>query len=249
MLLFSPILLALCLHMGLAYAYFYLLFTTFTPIFQNNYGFTTKTVGLSYLGVGIGFLIGQACFAKLGDAILLTLAKKNGGEMKPEYRLPLACVGGVFIPVGFFWYGWAVQGRVAWIVPILGTVVIGLGNSLIFVSHAHYAKHLVLLCDADELTVADRNPSVHYRRLRALCRVWARGQYSDALRYGSCFTPCRTEDVCDARIGMGKFPACVSGAGDGAASGAVICVWSEDEGLERGEVEEVMRFETTELLS
>lgn len=134
MIAFSPILAAMCLHMGLAYSYFYLLFTTFTQIFQDNYHFSPKTVGLSYLGVGIGFISGQIIFAQLGDKILLRLAKKHGGELKPEYRLPLGCIGGIFIPIGFFWYGWTVQFKVFWIVPILGSAVSGLGNSLVFVS-------------------------------------------------------------------------------------------------------------------
>jgi len=68
MLIFSPILAALCLHMGLAYAYFYLLFTTFTDIFTRNYHWEFKLVGLSFLGVGFGFLVGCVTFhAYLAD--------------------------------------------------------------------------------------------------------------------------------------------------------------------------------------
>jgi hypothetical protein len=135
MLVFSPIVFTLSVHMGLVYAYFYLLFTTLTSIFQDHYHFSPSTVGLSYLGVGIGFLIGQTIFARLGDRILIMMtAKAEGGEMKPEYRLPLCCVGGIFVPIGLFWYGWSVQAKVFWIVPIIGTAVIGLGNALIFVS-------------------------------------------------------------------------------------------------------------------
>jgi hypothetical protein len=134
MLLFSPIVLALSVYMGLIYAYFYLLFTTFTPIFEENYHFPPSTVGLSYLGVGVGFLIGQASFVKLGDPVLKKCAARFGkGDLKPEYRLPLCCLGSVFVPVALFWYGWSVVGHVHWIVPIIGTGFIGLGNALIFV--------------------------------------------------------------------------------------------------------------------
>jgi hypothetical protein len=134
MLLFSPIVLALSVYMGLIYSYFYLLFTTFTPIFEQNYHFPPDTVGLSYLGVGVGFIIGQASFAKLGDPVLKQCAARFGkGELKPEYRLPLCCIGALFIPVALFWYGWSVVGHVHWIVPIIGTGFLGLGNALIFV--------------------------------------------------------------------------------------------------------------------
>lgn len=134
MLLFSPIVLALSVYMGLIYSYFYLLFTTFTPIFEQNYHFPPDTVGLSYLGVGVGFIVGQASFAKLGDPVLKKCAARFGkGELKPEYRLPLCCIGALFIPIALFWYGWSVVGHVHWIVPIIGTGFLGLGNALIFV--------------------------------------------------------------------------------------------------------------------
>jgi hypothetical protein len=103
MLVFSPIVLSLSIFQGLLYAYFYLLFTALTPIFENNYHFSPQIVGLSYLGIGTGFLIGQMAFARLGDRILKIMAKRLGnGEMKPEYRLPLCCFGGIFTPVGLF---------------------------------------------------------------------------------------------------------------------------------------------------
>jgi hypothetical protein len=120
--------------MGLIYSYFYLLFTTLTPVFETNYGFSTSIVGLSYLGVGFGFLIGQVSYARLGDEILRRMTRKSGSsEMKPEYRLPLSIVGGALVPVGLFWYGWSVEGGVHWIMAVIGTGVIGIGNCLIFV--------------------------------------------------------------------------------------------------------------------
>jgi hypothetical protein len=119
MLIFSPTILALSLHMGLAYAYFYLLFTTFTSVFEETYNFSPNVVGLSYLGVGVGFLIGQMIYAQLGDLILKMVAAKRAGELKPQYRSPLSCIGAVCIPVGFFWYGWSAQAKVFCIVPII----------------------------------------------------------------------------------------------------------------------------------
>lgn len=134
MLIYSPMLAALSFHMGLGYAYFYLLFTTFTNIFEASYHFKPNLVGLSYLGCGLGFLAGQVVIARLSDMILKRLAHRGGGEMKPEYRLPLACIGGVFIPFGFLWYGWTAQFQSFWLIPIMGTALITFGNELVFVS-------------------------------------------------------------------------------------------------------------------
>jgi hypothetical protein len=101
LLVFSPIVLSLSIFQGLMYSYFYLLFTTFTPIFENNYHLSPQIVGLSYLGIDTGLLIGQMAFARVGDRILKLIAKRWGnGEMKPAYRLPLCCFGWAFYAGG-----------------------------------------------------------------------------------------------------------------------------------------------------
>lgn len=138
MLAFSPIVLSLSVYMGLVYSYFYLLITTLTPTFENVYHFKSNIVGLSYLGLGVGYLLGQFTFARLSDRILkkrAAMAKEGQGEMKPEYRLPLAVFGGFSVPIAFFWYGWSAQAKAHWILPIIGPAFLGAGNSLIFVWH------------------------------------------------------------------------------------------------------------------
>jgi hypothetical protein len=136
MLIFSPIVLSVSVYMGLMYSYFYLLITTLTPTFETVYHFKPNVVGLSYLGLGVGYLVGQFTFARLSDRMLkkkAAEAKEGKGEMKPEYRLPLAAVGGVSAPIAFFWFGWAAQAKAHWILPIIGPMFLGFGNSLIFV--------------------------------------------------------------------------------------------------------------------
>lgn len=64
-----------------------------------------------------------------------TIADVAMGPMKPEYRLVTLPFGALFLTVGLFWYGWAAdEGRTHWIVPILGTGVVGLGNIFIFMA-------------------------------------------------------------------------------------------------------------------
>ncbi|KAF1810827.1 cycloheximide resistance protein [Eremomyces bilateralis CBS 781.70] len=138
MLIFSPVVLSLSIYTGLVYAYFYLLFTTFTSIFSGIYNFSTDIVGLSFVGVGVGFLIGQIAFSNISDRLLKSLAAKRGGGFKPEYRMPPCLIGAVCIPIGLFWYGWAAQARAHWIVPLIGTSFVGLGNSIIFMSITTY---------------------------------------------------------------------------------------------------------------
>lgn len=49
MLILSPIVLLTSLYIGIVYGYFYLLFTTFTLVFEEKYGFSSGSVGLTYV--------------------------------------------------------------------------------------------------------------------------------------------------------------------------------------------------------
>ncbi|KAK4561157.1 hypothetical protein LTR86_005112 [Recurvomyces mirabilis] len=124
----SPICALMSLYMAIVYAIMYLLFTTFTFVFEEHYGFSGSTVGLVYIGCGVGNLIGLAVLGKISDPIMKYLAKKhNGGKLKPEYRLPVLMYAGPTIPVGMFIYGWTTQYHIQWAVPLFGTLLVGLG--------------------------------------------------------------------------------------------------------------------------
>ncbi|OLL23851.1 putative transporter [Neolecta irregularis DAH-3] len=122
----SIIVLCLSLYIALIYGYLYILFTTFTEVFESTYAFNNGTAGLSYLGIGIGFLIGLFIVGNTSDRIFIYLSKKNGRQL-PEYRFPIMIVGAIFVPVGLFWYGWSVERHDHWIVPIIGTTPFGIG--------------------------------------------------------------------------------------------------------------------------
>lgn len=123
----SPICGLMSLYMAIVYAFLYLLFTTFTYVFEENYGFSQSTVGLVYLGMGIGNFIGLAILGATSDRMMNYLARKNNTSIKPEYRLPLLMYAGPFIPAGLFIYGWTAQYQIQWAVPLLGTLFVGIG--------------------------------------------------------------------------------------------------------------------------
>lgn len=125
LLLFSPIVLALSTYMAVVYGYLYLLFTTITEVYEGQYHFSQGTVGLTYLGIGVGSLFGVIIFGIASDRIVK--AKSKTGEMKAEYRLPPMIPGSFIIPIGLFLYGWTADKHVFWIAPIIGTGLVGLG--------------------------------------------------------------------------------------------------------------------------
>lgn len=141
-LILSPIVFATSIYVGVVYGYQYLMFATFTEVFEEQYGFSTKSVGLTYLGFGVGSLLGLFAIGTVSDRILKAKSKPTpespSGTMKPEYRLPPLVVGAYFIPAGLFMYGWSAQYKTHWIVPIIGTALIGIGSISVFMCIVSY---------------------------------------------------------------------------------------------------------------
>lgn len=138
MLCLQPIVTLMAVDMAIVYGYLYLLFTTFTYVFERQYGFTSGQAGLVYLGLGIGSLIGLVVFGGGSDWLMKHKAKKNNGVFKPEFRLPPLIPGAFLVPVGLFWYGWSAQANTHYIVPILGSGVVGTGMLATFMGTQTY---------------------------------------------------------------------------------------------------------------
>ncbi|KAK1245884.1 hypothetical protein MKX07_004953 [Trichoderma sp. CBMAI-0711] len=148
MLVLSPISIICGVYVGVVYAYLYLLFTSLTPLFMEIYHFKTSYAGLTFLGIGFGSMIGVAFFSLTSDSNIKkkaaeeALAAEAEGRapegMKPEYRLSPLMVGAVVLPMGFFIYGWTAEYKVHWIAPIIGTVVIGVGDLIVYMSLQMY---------------------------------------------------------------------------------------------------------------
>lgn len=218
LLFLSPIVLALSTFMAVVYGYLYLLFTTITEVFEDTYHFSSGAVGLTYLGIGLGSILGLAIFGVASDRIVK--AKSAAGEMKPEYRLPPMIPGAYAIPIGcgscsaitcwekltniVFIYGWTAEKHVFWIVPIIGTGLVGLGLLATFVYNPSLPPHY--FCINLHL---DANFYVPCRRLHSTRRLCPRSQHRPALP-GRCSSPIgRPQDVRDPRSWMGKLFACV----------------------------------------
>lgn len=132
MLIFSPTILIFSVYMAIVYGYLYLLFTTLTLVFESVYHFSQGSIGLTFLGIGVGSILGLVLFGGGSDRLVKHLTAKNGGEMKPEYRLPPLIPASCFIPIGLFWYGWSAEKKLHWIMPIIGTGWVGLGMIAMF---------------------------------------------------------------------------------------------------------------------
>ncbi|KAK1689911.1 major facilitator superfamily domain-containing protein [Colletotrichum godetiae] len=136
LLVYSPIILTLSICAAVNYGFIYIIFTTMTSTFMSRYGLSHGVVGLTYLGFGIGNIVGNVTLGALSDKLVKAMARK--GEMKPEYRLPPLIPGSLLVPIGLFLYGWTLQYNVHFMVPLAGTFLVGVGTILIFMSINSY---------------------------------------------------------------------------------------------------------------
>lgn len=136
MLLRSPIVALFTIYIAVVYGYLYLMFTSITEVFQQHYGFNSDVIGLVFLGLGVGSMMGLVIFSTTSDRHVKRHALRDSHEglLQPEYRLQLLPVGAIILPAGLLLYGWTAEYRVHWMVPIIAMAVIGTGNILIFLA-------------------------------------------------------------------------------------------------------------------
>ena len=129
------------------------MFTSFTQVFKDYYGLSTKLIGFAFLGLGLGSFIGVAIFSATSDK----QAKKQtdsvddddleeGGSaslssatiIKPEYRLLPLPWAVLCMAFGLLTYGWTIYFGLHWMVPVLCTVFIGIGQLVLFLAIQMY---------------------------------------------------------------------------------------------------------------
>lgn len=152
----SPIVTLSALFISISYAILFLMFTSMTTVFQEHYRFSTSTVGLAFIGLGVGSILGVAIYAITSDRYLRKKAAKfeaaseqntatetntttgsptaRAQGIQPEHRLLHLPFGSMMLPVGLLIYGWTIQYRVHWVVPIMATSLIAAGNILVYMS-------------------------------------------------------------------------------------------------------------------
>ena len=136
--LMQPIVFTMSTYQAIIFATTYSIYTNMQPIYQGEYGFNTEQVGLLYLGPGLGFLTAVWFLVPRIDTVWKALANRHGGKGRPEFRLPLANIGSVFIPVSLFWFAWTVQFHVWWPATIASTYFYGIGQVMILNTTTNY---------------------------------------------------------------------------------------------------------------
>ncbi|KAI5966193.1 uncharacterized protein KGF55_000502 [Candida pseudojiufengensis] len=133
MLFTEPILFLISLYNAFVYGILYLFLTVIPMIFTGTYGWSHGVGELPYLAMFVGTIFG-GIVVFLFELRSKRIMKENNGIVAPEVKLLPMMVGSVAFTIGIFWLGWAggFGTKVHWIVPVLGTVPIGVGLIAIF---------------------------------------------------------------------------------------------------------------------
>lgn len=99
--------------------------TTITEVFERVYGFSKGSAGLTFIGLGVGCVVG-VFFCKATLDIWVKRHMRDG-QIKPEQRLPPVIFGGLILPVSLFMYGWTIEAHTQWMAPIIATAILSLG--------------------------------------------------------------------------------------------------------------------------
>jgi multidrug resistance protein len=135
---FQPIVATMAVYQALIFGTTYSIYTNMQPIYSDLYGFDTEKVGLLYLGPGLGFLFAVWFLVPRIDTVYKSLTAKNNEKARPEFRLPLANIGAVLIPISLFWFAWTVEKHAHWFASISGTFFYGIGQVMILNTTQNY---------------------------------------------------------------------------------------------------------------
>ncbi|KIW05911.1 hypothetical protein, variant [Verruconis gallopava] len=140
------------------------------------YNFSAADVGNLNIAPAIGSIIGVAWGGPIVDWAIVRLARRNGGLYEPEMRLVLFILPGTLMPVGVFMYGLCTAEGMHWIIPTIGSALIGFGIG----GTGDIA--LTYLQDAYELVLPDALIGVAFvRNIMATILVFAIGPWFDGM--------------------------------------------------------------------
>lgn len=133
-LLIQPLVAFLSIYTGFSFAMMFSFFGSYNYVFQSVYGFNQKEIGLTFLGILVGFMFAVISFGIFDATLYARASRRANDNPAPEHRLYAAMLGSIMLPIGLFWFAWAPAKDVHWIVPVLAGVPFGMGSLSIFVS-------------------------------------------------------------------------------------------------------------------
>ncbi|CAH2353564.1 putative efflux pump Vrtlp [[Candida] railenensis] len=100
-----------------------------TTLYHEKYAFNSQQIGLQFIGLILGSILGEILGGKMSDMWMNKKRKaSNLYSGPPEYRLWLSYIGYVFVIVGLIVYGVMLDRDDSWtVVPVVGLALAGFG--------------------------------------------------------------------------------------------------------------------------
>ena len=127
----DPAVLYTNVYTSLTYGIYYSFFEVFPLVYINLYNFNLGELGLTFLTIGVGCLLGVAVFLGYQLYYLIPDIKKHGLRA-PEHRLVPALFAVALLPAGYFMFGWTSRASVHWIASLIGVTILVFSNFIIF---------------------------------------------------------------------------------------------------------------------
>ncbi|CAF1239592.1 unnamed protein product [Adineta ricciae] len=147
----EPIVSLLSLYMALIYGILYMFVSAFPIVYGEERGWTSGSVGLSFLGMAIGVII-AVLYCILDNRRYIKLTQANvSHRVPPETRLPPAIVGAIALPISLFWFAWTNYPSMHFIISTSACVPFGFGIVLVFVAIINYLVDSYMIYAASAL--------------------------------------------------------------------------------------------------
>ncbi|KAI1361533.1 MFS multidrug transporter [Xylaria arbuscula] len=117
----------LATYMALLYGTMFLFLFVYPLLWTEQYGESVSIGSLNYISFALGLILGVNIAGHLNDYIYLKLKARNNGVGRPEFRVPPMIIGTALVPIGLLWWGWTGQAKLHWILPNIGSLILGTG--------------------------------------------------------------------------------------------------------------------------
>ena len=142
MLFTEPLVAFLAFYTSFTYLILVSFFGSYPYVFEIQFGFSSRTTALAFLGVLVGLLLGAVVFV-ICEGITAKMASMTPEEAAPfEAHLLPALVGSFLLPISLFWFAWSSTREVHWIVPVLAGLPFGCATSSIYFAVVVYLGHV-----------------------------------------------------------------------------------------------------------
>ncbi|KAK4157711.1 major facilitator superfamily domain-containing protein [Chaetomidium leptoderma] len=136
----EPILWFFNIWISVIYGILYLCFVAYPIVFTQHRSWSVSMTGLSFLGIGVGTLLGIA-MEPLWRRLINSSPKKDPvtGRAAPEATALVMCIGALLTPLGQLVFSWTcLPASIHPAVPIAFGIPFGMGNTLSFIYGSNY---------------------------------------------------------------------------------------------------------------